>query len=248
MATVAANGKELFSRLCHLLIDAGTEVMRLELDRIIPPKDMPIKLQSSKRKLAGLHRTVFTSQMEQTLYPTPFTYGRSKELDMSLLMVIFINVCNLSPPSSTMNWKDKPSATDTSLSADLVNLKLYRNVLFAHTRTCCITLNNFRLHWNEISAIIERRGKSLGSGWKDRRNDILTNPLSGNEERYIEELKRLYLEDRVLKEMLIDLENKIERNDRRSKGKSYIWQPFYSLCFPQNISKFQNFCRLVFFP
>ena len=207
-ATSITSEKENFLRLCMLMIDLGSEVMRLEFDNIVKPADLPNSLKTNRTKLIHLPRNVFTYSMDQTLYScAPVSYGCSNDFDISLLMVLFRNLCNLKPPPSTGNWSDMPRPSDNSLEADLVRLKLYRNELFAHTKTCSIEESKFHKYWTDISYIILQRGKHFSSSflWVNRINHMLTIPLSASDTRWIEELKRWYLEERTVKEMLTNV-------------------------------------------
>ena len=200
--TTTTQEEEYFQRLCKLLIEEGTEVMRQEFDLIIPPANFPRILRQGRTTLTKLPRNVFTPTMDETLYSrAPISYGCSKHCDISLLMVLFRNLCRLNPPASTGNWTDMPSSNDCSLEADLVRLKLFRNELFAHTKKCSVQESEFQRHWTDISSVILRRGNHVGMVWTNKINDILTNPLSAHGKRWVENLKNWYLDDRDLKKM-----------------------------------------------
>ena len=120
-AISATEEEEYFQRLCMLLIGEGSKIMRLEFDKIIPPTYLPKCLEKNKTKLENLPTNVLTGKMQSILYAkAPIYYGCTNDFDMSLLMVLFRNLCNLSPPPSTGNWNEMPSADDSSLEADLV--------------------------------------------------------------------------------------------------------------------------------
>lgn len=66
------------------------------------------------------------------------------------MMFVLWNVAGVAPPSSGINTL--PGAMDTSLGADLVRIKFYRNQL-AHAEKTELELNIFEKIWTELSEV-----------------------------------------------------------------------------------------------
>ena len=202
--SVPVEGNELFFRICRLLIDGGTEVMRLQFDKKIPPSELPKKLQ--KIKNVWKLQNVITAPMRETLFPDDNTYGKSADFDISLLMVLLRNIGGLQPPQSTNSWKDEPSDNDHSLEADIVRLKLYRNKIFAHVRSCSIIKSDFENFAKKIGESLIRLG---GKEWKHKVEEILNEPLSQDESIYKDGLEKWYKNDTEMKDIIMDIKGEV---------------------------------------
>ena len=87
----------------------------------------------------------------------------AEEFDISLLCVLFRNICpNVPPP--TLGWNTRqPDVNDLSLAADLQRLKNIRNSVYAHKSSTKVTNADFEPLWIDLSQIIYRISKH-GSG------------------------------------------------------------------------------------
>ena len=191
----------LFLRLCHLLINGATEILKTELDNIHPPSILPGVLQIERSNLRRLPRGVMNPSMWNQLYPTPTSYGCSSDFDITLLFVLIRNICGLNPPSSTKSWDKDPPVTDQSLEADLVRLKLFRNKLFAHITHTAINKKEFKTLWTSVSNVLIRRG---GGHWKTVIDKLLADPFTQEEKDYVLKLKEWHDHE-------LDVKNEIQK-------------------------------------
>ena len=205
----------LFSRLCHLLINGATEILKTELDNIHPPSTLPGVLQIERSNLRRLPRGVMNPSMWNQLYPTPISYGCSSDFDITLLFVLIRNICGLNPPSSTKSWDKDPPVTDQSLEADLVRLKLFRNKLFAHITHTAINKKEFKTLWTSVSNVLIRRG---GGRWKTVIDNLLADPFTQEEKDYVLKLKEWHDHELDVKNEIQKLQSSTtEIGDRMSK-------------------------------
>ena len=182
-SNVQLDGKERFFRICRLLLDGGTNLLRQEFDKLVPPDRLGTVLQKEKTKLQRLSRRgVLTNMMLQKLYPTLTTYGKSVDFDISLLMVLFRELCGLKAPPSSNNWGSMPIGSDESLEADILRLKIYRNTIFAHAESCCVSDTDFKKVSKDVCAMFERRG---GTQWKQQAETMLHETLTECESSYL---------------------------------------------------------------
>jgi len=116
-----------YARLCRLLVDGGSQVLREKFDRVHPPGNLhsdlldPVVhgiLQSLQKK-----RILNPSQWGK-LYPARSS-ASSKDFDVTLLMVLLRNICGLAPPAT--GWDDYSPTADITPEADIARVKHYRN-------------------------------------------------------------------------------------------------------------------------
>ena len=199
---------KFFFRICQLLIDFGTTVMRNEFNKKHPPHTLDTVLQVHEKQLKKLPKKVLTVAMWNVLYPTPSTYGNCSDFDITLLSVLFRNICSLNPPvvdvaSGRRSWDEDPLQNDHSLEADLVRLKLFRNRIYAHAKSFSMSATEFRDIWTDVSQVLVRRDPSM-------QNDIDTLqkiPFTELERSYSQHLEDWYRHEQEVKEQLDDIHN-----------------------------------------
>ena len=120
----ATERKENFLVLSRLLMCGGVRLLREKFDSIHSPSDLPSRLSDPATR-NKLNRARLTAPQRKCLYPSPGTFGKSTDFDITLLFILFRKICNLTEPSTA--WKNPPNSTDHSLQADLVRIKNYRN-------------------------------------------------------------------------------------------------------------------------
>ena len=209
-------GKDNFQRLSRLLISAGTKLLREVFDKICPPCNLPTILndpiKSNQLKAAKL-----TKPQRDCLYPSPGTYGKSEDFDVTLLFKLLRTICNLIPPST--GWDALPASTDHSLAADLARIKYYRNSVYGHVNQNMDKKDDdFLRLWQEISQALVRIAGKLSSEketeWQLAIDNFLKNPLTAEDERNVQELQKWYKEDMNVKEYiekLVDTTQKINK-------------------------------------
>ena len=177
-----------FARLCKLLIDGGTQVLRNIFDAVHPPCDLKKHLldPANRAILKNLRtkRAMFKEQWDK-LYPGGGSTVTSKGFDISLLSLLLTNICNLRKPKED----------------DVVKIRKYRNKLYGHICKPAISHADFSMYWNDIETVLVRLGakqedidhlriQSLDPGDEKYYTKCLQE-WEESEERVLEEMKRL---------------------------------------------------------
>ena len=137
--------------LSRLLIDGGTTVLRIVFDSYHPPANLAASLNANYLTLNNLlRRRVLRKAQWDQLFPPGGAAPDSKTFDITLLFLLLINICGLTPPPS--GWHTKPPPSDTSLEANLARIKFFRNELYGHATTTGFDTPTFNALWQEISA------------------------------------------------------------------------------------------------
>ena len=174
--------KANFTRLSRLLVDKGTEVLRNTFNGIHPPARLPAVLNANKKSLLRLKFKVINTSQWDLLYPSSGDPPDSKTFDVTLLTVLFRNICGFTPPST--GWDVIPVDTDRSVPANIIRLKYFRNNVYAHVTSTEVDNATFESLWKKISqSLVE-----LGIPQNDI-DDLKTCPLGPEEEIYVEMLK-----------------------------------------------------------
>ena len=177
-----SKAKANFSRLCQLLVDKGGDALRAVLHAIHPPSTLSSVLNAQKSALQKIKYKVITDKQWNLVFPTSGTPD-SKSFDITLLTILLRNICGLSPPAA--GWNATPPAGDTSISDDIVRIKMFRNDIYGHIASTQMDDTTFEKLWQEISKPLIR----LGIPQKDI-EEIKVAPLSPEEESYIQQLKK----------------------------------------------------------
>ena len=216
--------KTNFQRAARLLICGGTITLREIFDKIHPPKDLPTILNDPAIK-SQLAAARITKPQWDCLYPSPGTYGKSEDFDVTLLFKLLRTICNLHPTAS--GWDDLPASTDHSLAADLARIKYYRNTVYGHVNQRMEIRNEeFQLLWQEIREALLRIARSIsstkGTEWEDAIDKLLNDPLTAEDDRNVKELLHWYRNDIEIKELVVKLNSSIQdvQNTIEEKGKT----------------------------
>ena len=214
--------KENFQRLTRLLICGGTSLLREIFDHHCPPSHLPTRLRNPAIEDLILNRAKLTKPQRDCLYPSPGVYGESKDFDLTLLCKLLRTICGLTPPPT--GWDAPPVASDLSLTADLVRIKNFRNTVYGHVRHMDITDDDFNFLWDYIKQTLLRIAGQISSttksNWQKAINNLLTAPLTKEDERNVQELKRWYEEDVEVKKSLDDLKVEIQGLKEETKKMS----------------------------
>ena len=145
------------AKLSRLLIDGGTMVLRKIFDRYHPPANLQANLNANYGTLNKLlRRKVLHQPQWDLLFPPGGATPDSSTFDISLLFLLLNSICGLSPPPS--GWHTKPSASDTSVEANLARIRFFRNELYGHVTTTGMDTATFSALWQEISAVLVALG------------------------------------------------------------------------------------------
>ena len=140
-----------FARLCHLLLDVGSQTLRHKFDSIHPPAGLHGALTKPPahptlqmlRKKGILNPTQWAK-----LYP-PSSLVTSENFDFTLLMLLLRSICGLTPPAT--GWGNLPPEADTSTEANIARVKYYINLLFGLASPATMDTPTFHSYWQDIS-------------------------------------------------------------------------------------------------
>ena len=191
-----------YARLCRLLVDVGAYILRDNFDKRRPTGDLNAVLLSppvhvvlqSLRKKGILN----PSQWGQ-LYPKAIKSAvLSNNFDITLLMVLLRNKCNLVRPAT--GWDTLPPAADTTLETDIVRIKCYRNTVYGHASEASVDDPTFNQYWRDIQYALVRLG---GADYQNAVDDLKKECMDPYfEEHYKELLKQGVVDEVSIKERL----------------------------------------------
>ena len=217
-----------YARLCALLVDVGSQVLRETFDRIRPRGRLDTVLgtpPTSDTLKSLLKKKVVNPSQWSSLYPAIKSSVSSEKFDITLLMVLLRNICGLTPPAA--GWDALPSPTDVNCEDDLTRIKYYRNTVYGHAAQASVDDANFNDYWMKIRDTLVRLGGAVYEAAIDGVKYDCMDPEM--EEHYIEMLKQWKMDEDRLKDKLDDVEarvdelkasvNKIERQLWPTSGK-----------------------------
>ena len=203
MASVDLQEKANFTRLSRLLVDKGTEALRNTFDAIHPPANLPVVLNASRKSLLRLKFRVINNSQWDLLFPPSGNPPDSKTFDVTLLTVLFRNICGL--PSR--GWGAMPPDTDRSMQANIVRLQFLRNEIYAHVTSTRLDNATFESLWKKISqALVELKIP------QNDVDDLKTSPLGPEEEEYVKTLNEWKSQEEESMKMLEVLASIAEEN------------------------------------
>ena len=145
------------AKLSRLLIDGGTTVLKNAFDNYHPPANLAADLNGQYKTLLSLHRRrILNKSQWDKLFPPSGAKPDSNSFDITLLFLLLINICGLSPPLS--GWHTKPVPSDTSLEANLARIKFFRNEMYGHVTCTGVDTPTFKALWQEISDVLVALG------------------------------------------------------------------------------------------
>lgn len=140
-----------YARLCRLLVDVGSDVLRETFDKKRPTGNLDTVLLTpsihSALKSLRKNKVINPSQWGK-LYPAMKLSVSSEDFDVTLLTVLLRNICSLVPPPT--GWDALPPAADTTLVADIVRIKCYRNTVYGHANQASVDDAKFNQYWQDI--------------------------------------------------------------------------------------------------
>ena len=197
--------KANYSRVCQLLIDKGSDALRRVLQTRInispPPSTLKSLLNAHKKSLQKIRYSVINATQWKLLFP-PSGSPDSNNFDIALLTILLRNICGL--PSPATGWSVMPPASDTSVSAEILRIKMFRNEVNGHMSSAQFNDAEFETLWQEISKSLIK----LGITQQDI-DKIKEASLSSEEESYIEKLKEWKKLKDTLSSKLDDVEKEV---------------------------------------
>ena len=208
----STNKKENFQRVTRLLMCGGVRLLREKFDTIHSPTDLPLRLNDPSIRAKLLSRRAKLSTPERNcLYPSPGTFGKSADFDITLIFRLFRTICNLATPLT--GWNNLPNSTDHSLEADLTRIKYYRNSVYGHNSEMEIMDSEFRNLWREIREALLRIAGSISHAkrdeWSKSIDKLLSDPLTPEAQRYTDELNLWYKNDMEIKDSVEQVRNEV---------------------------------------
>lgn len=193
-----------YARLCRLLVDVGTHVLREIFDRHCPPGALPETLVSPPILItlqALRKRRVLNPSQWGKLFPAFKHSVTSKEFDVTLLMLLLRNICGLVPPGT--GWDSLPLAGDKTYQADIVRIKFYRNTVYGHASEASVDDVTYVRYWRDIKDTLVRLGGRHYEFSIDRLEKESIDPEY--EEHYQELLKQWVKDDESIKDKLDEI-------------------------------------------
>ena len=206
-----------YARLCYLLVEVGSCVLRNTFDKINPPSDLQKHLKTHRATLQLLQKKkVLNPTQWGKLYPAIGASVSSKNFDITLLTVLLRNICSLSKPAT--GWDALPPATDMSTEADIARVKYFRNTVYGHAEKASVDDATFNVYWQDIKdALVRLGGHAYGVAIDDLKNECM-DPVY--EEHYRELLKEWKRDDDNTKDKLDEIHWMLEELMKASASKT----------------------------
>ena len=183
-----------YALLCRLLVSVGYQALKDTFDQIHPPAGLHDVLAhppahptlQSLRKKRILNPTQWGK-----LYPSLSSSVSSTRFDITLLMTLLRNICNLRPPLT--GWDNLPSADDTTLEANIAKLRFYRNKVYGHASRGAVDDPIFERYWQDISNALV--GLGAGASYLNAINRLKTERMDPDVEEHFQELLKVWKKD-----------------------------------------------------
>ena len=199
-----------YARLCRLLVEVSSHVLRETFNKKRPPGNLHTVLSTPKvhDALQELRtRKVLNPSQWGKLYPAMKSSVSSRDFDITLLMVLLRNMCGLVRPAT--GWDTLPPATDTTLEADIVRIKCYRNTVYGHASQASVDDPTFNQYWQDIQDALVRLG---GAGYRSAIDDLKKECMDPDfAEHYKELLKQWVMDEFSIKERLDKMKETLEK-------------------------------------
>ena len=182
-----------YAKLCRLLVEVGSDVLREIFDRVCPPENLHTVLTdpTNHAKLQTLRKKgVLSASQWMKLYPVIKSPVSSRNFDCSLLLFLLRNIFGLTLPVSS--WNNLPPGSDTSPQADITRIKFFRDRVFSHATNASVDDPTFSLNWKNIKDTFLRIG---GTSYEEVINDPTLYCMDADLEEYYQELLREWLKD-----------------------------------------------------
>lgn len=204
---VSTNETTNYARLCRLLVDLGSQVLRDTFDAIHPPTNLHAVLSANIATLQHLRtRKIINPIQWGKLFPAIPTTVSSKTFDTTLLIVLLRNVCGLVPPPS--GWDIFPAATDMSPEADIARIKHFRNTVYGHAEKASVDDPTFHVYWQDIRDTLVRLG---GVTYADAVDSLKSECMDPQvQDHYRELLSQWKKDEDNLKDQLSEIMKKLD--------------------------------------
>ena len=235
-----------YARLCRLLVDVGSQVLRSTFDKIHPPATLHTVLGSTSVHYATLQSlykeryNVLNPTQWGKLYPAHSPVS-SATFDITILTVLLRNICGLSPPVN--GWDRLPPTTSISIADDIARVKYYRNTVYCQASQASVDDISFSAYWQEIrEALVRLGGAHFRSKIDNLEHDCMDpvieehyrelmkqwqkdgDSIKGSLEEIIGEMTKMDSKLKKVKEKLCTSTAQVGEN--KDEGQLKIWLPF----------------------
>ena len=124
------------------------EQQQILLSKSHSPQPLATWLGQHKQTLSSLKHKVLYNDQWRKLFPPDRTQPDCESFDITLLVILLINICGLSPPNT--GWNNKPPQNDKSTEANIVRIRYFRNLLH-HAPSTGVPTQKFNTYWEEIA-------------------------------------------------------------------------------------------------
>ena len=198
-----------YARLCRLLVDVGSQVLRETFDRVRPPGSLHTVLADPAvhAKLQSLRKKkILNPSQWGKLYPAIKSSVLSGNFDTTLLVLLLRNICSLSPPAT--GWDNLPPVSDTTPEADIARIKFFRNTVYGHATDASVDDATFNVYWNDIKDTLVRLG---GACYQDAIDDLEKECMDPDFEEHYQDLLRQWVKDEAsIKDKLDEFTRKLD--------------------------------------
>ena len=210
-----------FIRLCRLIVDIGTQVLRDTFDAFHPPSTLHKALAGNEGKLRILRKSkVINATQWGTLFPVDPSLVSSAHFDITLLMVLLRKLCGL--PAPAKGWDKLPAETEVRREADIARVKYYRNTVYGHAERASVDDAAFNAYWGDIRDTLVRLG---GVKYKTAIDKLETEVMDPDLEDHYKELLRQWKKDEDnVKDQLNEVIKKLDNLESSVKGIYFINQ------------------------
>ena len=202
-----------YARLCRLLVDVGSQVLRSTFDKIHPPATLHTVLGSTSVHYATLQslykgrKKVRNPTQWGKLYPAHSPVS-SASFDITLLTVLLRTICGLSPPVN--GWDRLPLTTNISIADDIARVKYYRNTVYGQASQASVDDISFSAYWQEIREALVRLGGTHFRSVIDNLKHYCMDP--DIEEHYRELMKQWKKDDDSIKDKFGEIEGNMDES------------------------------------
>ncbi|XP_056008710.1 uncharacterized protein LOC125661395 isoform X2 [Ostrea edulis] len=201
------------NRACRAVLGPCTDGLRDILRLYVPPHTFPHTIKLKKLDLPRL-----TADQRDLILPRHGSYtGNFRDMDISLLYILLRNISGISPLSK--DWGNYPDPSDTSLSANIERIRWVRNRC-VHSCNPSMSSTDFNTIWSTIRSTMADLDAFLVNGNKyEKEVDFLRYESMDPEHdlHYEEELRKQVEEDKKTREMVVNLESRIEETAEETR-------------------------------
>ncbi|KAL9975267.1 hypothetical protein ACROYT_G012413 [Oculina patagonica] len=189
--------KSNYARLCCLLVKMVPNVLRGILDSIHPPECLKNVLTRE-----SVHSTLQSLRKKRVINPTQ--WGKlypasasspvsSRDFDITLLLILLVNICGLSPSAATPETQEKPPPpAELSREADIARLRYFVNLVHGHAGEASVDDVTFNSYWHEIRVTLVRLG---GESYEDSIDKLKAESMEPEFEQHYKELLKQWKND-----------------------------------------------------